>query len=308
MFVKQFSPSTLRGLFRSGYIIIDAACPLRLAHNALSELKALHEFGVMYPCHTHVLSNDRQTRLMPKRNVLELELHCNRELRAVCPDMFRVMEDKSLCAALNALDAKRHEFSHQTLKALYSEHKGCFPVHLDSDADPDSDLRRVTAILYLNEQRVDGGELRLFPLTRGPLNIAPNFNRVVLFSSRFMLHRTLPCVQPRYALNLWLHIRPAARRKEAAAERPESVQQRLATPKYLKCIAKVLYDAEWRQSIVASHQSEQDIQWLLEAHAKDISICKRVLAGIVPDIVRKRQIHDHLHGDGWQDCEIDWMC
>jgi Rps23 Pro-64 3,4-dihydroxylase Tpa1-like proline 4-hydroxylase len=64
-------------------------------------------------------------------------------------------------------------------------------MHFDSDALLDG--RRVTAIIYLNDNwHLDGaygGQLRLYPFPAPPLDIAPLADRMVLFASTSMLHR-----------------------------------------------------------------------------------------------------------------------
>ncbi len=72
-------------------------------------------------------------------------------------------------------------------------------MHYDSDESVDS--RRITAILYLNPdwQRGDGGELKLYPWPHDPVTVEPLNNRLLLFSTCRMLHRSastpLPCFQ-----------------------------------------------------------------------------------------------------------------
>ena len=68
----------------------------------------------------------------------------------------------------------------------------CFPLHYDSDESVDS--RRVTAILYLNPdwQDGDGGELKLYPWPHKPVAVKPLHNRLLLFSTCRMLHRSAP--------------------------------------------------------------------------------------------------------------------
>lgn len=71
-----------------------------------------------------------------------------------------------------------------------SGNSGCFPLHYDSDESVDA--RRVTAILYLNPgwEPAHGGELQLFPWPRPPVTIPPLDNRLVIFSTCRMLHRS----------------------------------------------------------------------------------------------------------------------
>ena len=90
----------------------------------------------------------------------------------------------------------------------------CFPCHYDSDSKVDD--RCVTMIFYLNPEWLKpvhsvqnaadrGGNLVCFPLPFRPVSFAPAAGRIVAFSSRNMLHRTLPCssTDPRCCLTLW---------------------------------------------------------------------------------------------------------
>lgn len=62
-------------------------------------------------------------------------------------------------------------------------------MHFDSDETLDG--RRVTAIMYLNQEwkPSHGGELRLYPFPGPPVDVEPLQDRLVLFSSTRMLHR-----------------------------------------------------------------------------------------------------------------------
>ena len=102
--------------------------------------------------------------------------------------------------------------------------------------------RRLTAILYLNEQWVQlhGGELRLYPpYAKGaPLcDVAPRADRLILFYADYRVpHEVLPAHVPRYAITLWYfdqaeHAR--ARVKGAAADQTdnreaEAIEQEIA--------------------------------------------------------------------------------
>lgn len=315
--VQHLNPSILRGLYKYGYCIIDNALPDSLANNILSEIKPLQELEIMYPCHTHVVTNKDDTKLISKSNVWELELHSYPELQPICTDLSKIMNDKSLCQLLNEdrINNDKYKYSHQTLKILYSVNNGCFPIHFDSD--PLVDSRRITAILYLNDDnKIDefkGGELRLYPLLTPPIDIIPKYNRLVLFSSCFMLHRTLPTIHQRYALNMWLHIhRTNDGDNVDVKESQMNPYQYLLQEKYLKCIAKLLYDDEWTQSIIDSHGNETDIEWLIDTHKNDVKICKNVLSSLeiakdAYDKLEQEKQNKYLSDAEWQNCDISWL-
>lgn len=84
--------------------------------------------------------------------------------------------------------------------------------HLDSSAGPV--MRRLTAILYLNESPI-GGCLRAY-LPRPPRNnnklslpphvdVEPSFGRMVVFRSDLVEHEVLPCLSERMAITVWAY-------------------------------------------------------------------------------------------------------
>lgn len=82
-------------------------------------------------------------------------------------------------------------FSHSLrCTALCTGDGSCFPLHYDSDESVDS--RRITAIIYLNPdwQKGDGGELQLYPWPHAPVTVEPLNNRLLLFPTCRMLHRS----------------------------------------------------------------------------------------------------------------------
>ena len=77
------------------------------------------------------------------------------------------------------------------VKAARHEAGGCFPAHFDTT---ETTGRVITAILYLAERwrSGDGGELRLYPAggdADEPVDVAPERDVLVLFSSLATLHR-----------------------------------------------------------------------------------------------------------------------
>jgi hypothetical protein len=92
-----------------------------------------------------------------------------------------------------------------TVKLQCNMGKGaCFPLHFDNPGRPNS--RQVTALFYLNEgwKQGDGGELQLVPFLGDKVDIPPTFDRLVLFLSDRVLHRTLPAWAIRRCFTIWL--------------------------------------------------------------------------------------------------------
>ncbi|ETO31098.1 prolyl 4-hydroxylase [Reticulomyxa filosa] len=264
----------LKALKTDGYVILDNVVEPHFAQSMLCELKPLR-------CHSHVHNNNDNTYLIEKSNVWECELHMYKELQDICPDLTRFLNDKSLCNIFNDSKFFPYSFTHHTLKLLYSENGGCFPLHFDSDYRIDH--RRITAILYLNEHLNDnnndndddesesGGELKLYPITRPCIKIPAKFNRMVLFSSTLMLHSTSPTHYPRYALNLWLHCDKS--KSNISIDTNQYQTHWWNNPEKVKCMAKYMYHKEWRDSILRAHQpTDNKVQTLLKSHDRDLQV------------------------------------
>lgn len=66
----------------------------------------------------------------------------------------------------------------------------------------------VSCIVYLNENwtKNDGGELRVYPFPYSHEDIAPLYNRMVIFSSPNSIHRVLPSYASRSQISLKQHV------------------------------------------------------------------------------------------------------
>jgi hypothetical protein len=178
----------------------------------------------------------------------------------------------------------------------------CFPCHYDSDAKVDD--RCVTMIFYLNpewlrpahsmENAADrGGHLVCFPLPFRPVSFAPAAGRVVAFSSRNMLHRTLPCssTDPRCCLTLWFPEDKTAS-ATASAETAATVFSPTdfedfygATETEAKALA-VLMEPEARVHFARLVLSGEWIQSLRDSH-DDVAIDADTMALVSDDGVSK---------------------
>ena len=120
---QKLSQSAIASLKRNGYLVIDDAISLNKAHDLLSELRALKEFNILYPCHTHVVdassqsSASQKTNLIVKKSVWELELHSCPELQAICTDSWNLLHDGTLCEILN-------NYTNSETKAILSRNNG----------------------------------------------------------------------------------------------------------------------------------------------------------------------------------------
>ena len=93
-----------------------------------------------------------------------------------------------------ALNLSSTTFGH---KLAVSTGEGAFyPKHLDNSLGAPHDLRKLTAILYLNPEwdETNGGAIRLYDALTDPTHtdLAPAGNRLVLFWSDLIVHEVLP--------------------------------------------------------------------------------------------------------------------
>ncbi len=75
------------------------------------------------------------------------------------------------------------------------------------DAFPGDDNRRMTAIVYLNEdwRPEHGGKLRVF--VEPPLEVEPRLDTSVVFRSALIEHEVLPSFHDRFAITAWFSAR-----------------------------------------------------------------------------------------------------
>ena len=210
-----------------------------------------------------------------------------------------------------------------SIKIQYNAGDGaCFPCHFDSDASVDQ--RCLTFILYLNPEYLtvtsdaaaaqeQGGHFVAYPIPFPPVSFSPSMGRIVAFSSRNMLHRTLPCrsLDPRCCLTLWF---PEA--EEVGAEEGEVAAgvELDATPETLDFVtrddfmpyvqvseddiaalnfllepdmrphlARLMLAGEWIDSLRASHVDQQaDVNTYIEKGLiQDLGIIEQALVGHV---------------------------
>ncbi|KAJ3026376.1 UNVERIFIED_CONTAM: hypothetical protein HDU68_005744 [Siphonaria sp. JEL0065] len=279
------NPIHLQHLSSHGYSIIDNALPTETALSLRDELvaSAMTQPKLLTPNSTISLNPKTNTRqLVAKHNIAEFDLAFDKVAHAL-PTLSRFAKDPSLLAAINnsspALNLK-----HQTVKAQINfGNGGCFPMHYDTDAKLDQ--RKVTAIVYLNEQyqKGDGGELRVYPFPMtGSVDVEPLFNRVVLFSSAWCLHRVLPSVVDRLCFTIWIS---GAKPEESLVVTEEKVNRQdfLLWKENRQLLTKLVYADEWIQSIQDSHPDTPERDLLVDTHIRDCLAIDRRLKDYFPE-------------------------
>eukprot|EP00946_MAST-07B_sp_MAST-7B-sp1_P003297 g3297.t1 len=285
----------LRNLRAHGFAagdLSEEATPFLLALR--EELLDLHaQPGLLQPNWSRFVQASGQTTALQKSGIFEQNL----PLASPTPALEELWELRSFVTdTVNATtsedgvsDIESSAFPRLTepsIKIQVNEGEGaCFPCHYDSDAKVDD--RSLTMIFYLNpewlqpvqsvESAADrGGHVVCFPLPYRPVSFAPAISRVVAFSSRNMLHRTLPCrsADPRCCLTMWFPEDTENKRSAAsgllpstnyspsdfqdfyeATETDAKALSVLMEPTPRAHFARLLLSGEWIQSLRDSHDN-----------------------------------------------------
>ncbi|KAJ3062026.1 hypothetical protein HDU99_005358 [Rhizoclosmatium hyalinum] len=287
----NITPTHVRHLFHHGFAVVDAA----LSHSKAADLR--NELVAAAMATPALLSSNSTVshvagarRLVAKHNIAEFDLEKVEVARSL-PALNAFASDPQLARSLNSLSSIPH-LSDQSVKAQINFGGGaCFPCH--ADTDPSLDKRRVTAIMYLNEEYTpkDGGALRLYPFPASTVDVEPTFNRLVLFSSAYCVHRVLPSITDRLCFTIWLN---ASANVNGASEKKTSSEsstllllderkQFLLQKDNRLLLTKLVFAEEWAQSIVESHKDSADRDLLLETHVRDVIAIERKLKHYLPD-------------------------
>ena len=198
------------------------------------------------------------TSLLVKNNIFETEIGAHEEARDAAPHLATLYNDRTLRDRLR--DCVGGPLRSQSLKVqLNHGNGGCFPLHFDGD--PLLDDRVITAVLYLNPDwsENDGGHLQLVPFPERPVDVAPLFDRLVLFASHDTLHRALPSQNVRFCVTLWFY--RTAPGGGAALDDDAKAERRL--------MARYAYREAWARSIEESHAPGEALDAALLAHDND---------------------------------------
>lgn len=262
-------------LKRDGFAVVDGAFGETWCHLLRDDIITLAERRLLGRNATHLVRRG-ETAVLAKRAIYEAEPCVDAAARAACPRLTRLYEDDGLARGLERGLGER--LGRRTIKVQVNGGGGaCFPLHFDSD--PALDGRVATALLYLNPDWAprDGGELRLLPFPRDPVDVEPVFDRLVVFSSRDMLHRVLPSAALRLCLTLWFYASDGGgdRRAATAAAPPAGS---LADPETRRLAARFRYRDAWAASIEESHDPSPSRDAALANHWADVARIEKVLA------------------------------
>ena len=266
--------------------MVDNVANKNVLDDINKEINFLHKSNRMHLNHTH-LAHNNQTKLLPKSSILETELAMESNNENI-PTLSSLFNSNDLLKDTNHfLDL---ELNRQMIKVQKNiGNQGCFPFHFDTNG---ADGRVLTAILYLNNNWIEeyGGELRVYPFPYNPITISPEFNKMVLFSSKNMLHRVLPSSKERHCLTIWLYGAPNAKSSsdvEVIDETENEDDIRFEIIKSLckdpiwRHFSKWYYQQEWEKSLLESHPKTDDTHKAIEVHQKDIQLIETVLVKLI---------------------------
>jgi hypothetical protein len=283
-FASTFSDAKANSLRTHGYAVLDQCFGQELSAGARAEILELHEAGLLYPNTTHVIeplntaeskapsspasSPSTAATFVEKHNVFEIEAgalfrECGPD---IVPQLHKIdaLSSKYLLPAFQSALSRsaatpigvQLDAAHAIKCQVNTGARGCFPMHVDADAQYSS--RVLSSILYLNPEwrPSDGGELILYVRTptsgtsckpfRFPLVsyllllrvfpfrvlqpfpfdrvvVRPTLDRLVSFSSTAMLHRVLPSkATNRACLTVW-HSRAASQPLAASSSSAQNI-------------------------------------------------------------------------------------
>lgn len=140
-----------------------------------------------------------------------------REIRGDYTFWLEKNRDIEISPVFDALDEVKSIFNRLLFLSLadYEFHLALYPQgsfykkHLDQFEGRKN--RMISVIIYLNKdwKDGDGGELRIYPEGKDPINIAPLENRCAMFRSDTLFHEVLTSNTSRKSITGWMLYQPA---------------------------------------------------------------------------------------------------
>jgi SM-20-related protein len=212
---RTFSDADAEGLAHDGFVVLDGFLGDDDARAVRVELEALLDRGAFREARIgHGPSRQRAEGIRSERicwfNVDRTDVVVADHDRDAGDDDDGVMPGPAVRRYLAALDVVRMAIArscfpslgHIELHAVCYEPGARYGAHLDTFRD---DTRRVISVCdYLNEawHDDDGGFLRLH--TQPTRDLAPRFDRLVIFRSGTMLHEVLTVRRRRLSMTGWM--------------------------------------------------------------------------------------------------------
>ena len=302
---ELITPSILATLRTQGYAVIDNVFGSEIALQLRDEVKALRNY--MHKNHTHLVGGSgsgNNRSLIPKKDIYEAEL-LQPETQALAPMCSLLQHDSTLRKALSPAFSTPLD---QAIKLQWNAGDGgCFPMHFDTDAAIDT--RLITAIWYQNPdwKPEHGGQLQLYPFPVGPaVDLSPILDRMVLFSSRKMVHRVLPSFADRYCFTIWLSgrsepgtllskeqvekqrnlVRAGLSKKPGEVMTETEAWKLLEIEELRRHALKWVFREEWEESLVQSHPKGQQRDELVARMKFEIEVIEKALRPMLPILER----------------------
>lgn len=269
----NLSSNSLKNLKKYGYSIIDDVMHQETAELLYFELlTSVMEKSNLLSQNSTILIDKGIKSFLPKHGIGEFDF-TNQKVIDSLPNLNKFCQNSNLIECLQPLLYPNNErkLIGQTVKAQINfGNLACFPMHYDTDYQLDS--RTITAIFYLNKDYTsqNGGQLRIYPTPFHPIDIEPIFNRLVLFSSPFSLHRVLPSNSHRFCFTIWI-----SSDKKFEIKKDKSFWNELMNPKARNLLSKYIYSNEWAISIEESHLDNPLKGVALKKHFSDVEILKK---------------------------------
>ena len=253
------------------------------------DIDNLHARGGFHENSTHLAKpgEDGKQARVAKRGVYEAEL-ADDATRIHAPFLYQFAREahalNSLfgvyCPSLNlksrGISAKVQRTAAPPPDAPADHH---FPMHFDTAEGVDE--RVLTCLVYLSDDDVEGGELNLMPYPQhGEQTITPSLGTAVLFSSRRMLHATMPIRSGvRRLLTFWLWAQDDGGGVPKAPAPPslsdeDAVREYLCHPALYRHMLKLHFADAWRAGLLTSHSNSDA---LVAMHDKEVALLEKVL-------------------------------
>jgi SM-20-related protein len=192
--------SAIDAIAASGIAEVDDFVPPAMLAGLRARCGALAAQGALRPARIGRGSNERQADDIRGDSIAWLEAPA----------------DDVECALVGRLETLRVELNQELMAGLvdFEGHFARYPAgasysrHIDRLAG--SDVRVLSAVLYLNEEWLDedGGQLRLHLRDGGSRDVAPIGGRLVVFRSEQFEHEVLPARRERLSFTGWFRRRP----------------------------------------------------------------------------------------------------
>ena len=261
-------------LLSRGYCIVEDVFDHEILLEIRDEIILLDECCKLESSPNSLQGREGEELILTKPGIFEWSLVLRSEKVAgegtmsMVPRLKSLWEDRSKLVSI--LQSSGEVLSTLTdldqLKVAVIREGGAFAVHTDTLP---STGRTLSATIYLNEnyrQGIDGGELRILPFPYSPVDIAPTFGRMVLFSSCNLFHRVLPShMEQRYCLSLMFY------GSDPTFPRPQAVSGLSAAMS-----ASLLADCRALTPLAYQDEFERSIQEAFETPDQHNAVCSAV--------------------------------